>query len=269
MRFCYFSFPLIILFAIVMLLPACSKDKSPVGLSTIGLTTEEPASVSIEISESTSISFDNDRNILGIYRAEINIEKESITVEPLDRIGSYHFNLTSLYPNVLTITGFGFTPNFWADIKLSHPFPGSGIDAFDARVIAVLPANPGVSMDYPVMDVHANNSVLLEPDGYTKLWDNPGIPGNANPFVAYFKDQPNRIWSSTGVTQETKTWLMDISGFGGPLVFNLIVDVSTNFPNPPQSVIDNAPEPVQIEVVVGDGMTPGGGSACVEVTLLD
>jgi uncharacterized delta-60 repeat protein len=90
-----------------------------------------------------------------------------------------------------------------------------------------------------------------------------------NPFKAYFKDQPYRVWSGTGVTEETQRWQMNIAGFGGSLQFKLVVDVSTNYPNPPQPIIDNAQEPVQINATVGSGLTPDGGCAEVTVTLLD
>jgi len=240
---------------------ACSKGKSPV---------EPMINDAVDNSPDTPISFgteSDNRNVLCVYDCVIDPVTKTFTIEPANRSGEYHFPLTQLYPNVLQITGYGWTPNFWADIKLEHPFPGSGIDGFDPRVIAILPANPGVSFNYPIFNVQANNSVVMEPDGYTKLfdWVNPSIPGNANPFVAYFKDQPNRVWSSTGTTEETKRWQMDISGFGGPLQYLLVVDVSTNYPNSPQPGVDNAPEPVQIEANIGSGLTTYGGEAIINV----
>ena len=216
-------------------------------------------------------SEDTNRNVLSVYDAVIDSGAKTFTVTPVQRVGTYHFPLSQYFPNVLQITGYGFTPNFWADIKLRHPFPGSGIDAFDPRVIAILPANSGVSFNYPVFNCVGNNSVVMEPDGYTKLFDNIGgsIPGNTNPFKAYFKDQPYRVWSSTGVTQETQRWQMNLSGFGGSIQFKLVVDVSTNYPNPPTPITDNAPEPVEIDAIVGQELTNEGGSADITVTLLD
>ena len=211
------------------------------------------------------------RNVLAVYDAVIDPEAKTFKVTLSEREGTYHFPLTQIYPNVLQIVDYGWTPNFWADIKLTHPFPGSGIDGFDPRVIAIVPANPGVSFNYPIFNCVGNNSVVMEPDGYTKLFDNLGgsIPGNTNPFKAYFKDQPYQVWSSTGVTSETQRWNLDLSGFGGPMVFKLVVDISTNYPNPPQPVVDNAPEPVQIRTTISTGLTPDGGTAFVEVTFLD
>jgi uncharacterized delta-60 repeat protein len=244
---------------------ACSNGKSPVEPAT-----EDMSGISGDLPESSVADIQN-RNLLAVYDAVIDPVAQTFTVTPDNRTAQYHFPLTQVFPNVLKITGYGWTPNFWADIKLVHPFPGSGIDAFDPRVIAILPANPGNYFYYPNASVHGNPNIVIEPDGYTKLFDylDSSIPGNTNPFKAYFKNQPSRVWSGTGVTEETQRWQMNLSGFGGSLKYKLIVDVSTNFPNPPQPGLDNAPEPVGISSSVGQGLSNLGGSADITVTLLD
>ena len=211
------------------------------------------------------------RSILAAYDAVVDPIAKTFTVTPVNRESSYHLPLTSYYPNVLKITGYGWTPNFWADINLKHPFPGSGIDVFDPRVIAILPANPGVSFNYPTLNCIGNNSVVMEPDGYTKLFDSLGgsITGNTNPFKAYFQDQPFRIWSGMGVYQETQRWNMDVNGFGGPLKFKFVVDVSTNYPDTSQQILDNAPEPVDMDILIDSNLNPLGGSASLDITILD
>ena len=256
---------LVLLIAFTIVSITCSSRKSPVEPMV-----DNPGEMSQEIPDSLGTE-DSSRNKLSIYECVIDPDAKTFTVEPISRSSEYHFPLTQMYPDVLQITGFGWTPNFWADIKLTHPFPGSGIDAFDPRVIAILPANPGVSMYYPIFNVRANNSVVLEPDGYTKLFDFSGgsIPGNTNPFRAYFKGEPNRVWSSTGATENTLKWQMDLSGFGGSFEFMLLVDVSTNYPNPPQPVIDNISEPAWMQATILDGLTTDGGEAYVIVTFLD
>jgi len=228
-------------------------------------------STSSDLPDTLGILGDTNRDVLAVYDAVIDPDAGTFTVTPVERIGTYHLALNLYFPNCLIIVGYGFTPNFWADIKLRHPQPGSGMDVFDPRVIAILPALPGVSFNYPTLNAIGNNSVVLEPDGYTKLFDGLGglIPGNTNPFKAYFKDQPYRVWSSTGVTEETQHWNMNLAGFGGPITYKLVVDVSTNWQNPPQPIIDNAPEPVQINALVNKGMSPDAGCANILVTLLD
>jgi len=244
-------------------LPACSGSKSPVEPM---IKDSSPSAL-----PDSSVNPPENRNVIAVYDAAIDPDAGTFTITPCVREESYHFPLTQLFPNVLQITGYGWTPNFWADIKIKHPLPGSIYDGFDPRVIAILPARAGVYFYYPTLGVYANNAVVLEPDGYTKLFDNLGgsITGNANPFKAYFKTQPYRRWASTGATEETQRWQMKLSGFGGPLQYKLVVDVSTNYPNPQQQIIDNAPEPVEINATVEDGLTSDGGSAKINVILLD
>jgi hypothetical protein len=256
-----------LIFACAAVTIACSNGNSPV---------EPPTDDTSGISNDLPISFgsevENNRSVLAVYDAVIDPVAKTFSISPSERIAGFHYPLTQVSPNVLQIVGYGFTPNFWADIKLTHPYAGSGIDAFDPRVIAILPANPGVSFIYPTLNAIGNNKVVIDPDGYTKLFDNLGgsIPGNTNPFKAYFTDQPNRIWSSTGVTSENRHWDMNLSGFAGPLNFKLVVDVSTNYPNPPAPVTDNAKEPVKIDVYYEEGnLYSNGGSANLHVSIMD
>ena len=253
-----------LLILLIIAFSACSGSKSPI----------EPTiknSNSPALPDSSVVQPGN-RDVIAVYDATIDPDAGTFTITPAVREGAFHFPLTQLYPNVLKITGYGFTPNFWADIKLKHPLPGSGIKGYDPRVIAILPANAGVRFLYPTLGVAGNNAVVLEPDGYTKLFDNLGgsIPGNVNPFKAYFKDVFYRIWSDTGITEDTQRWNMNLAGFGGPLTYKLVVDVSTNYPNPPQNITDNAKEPVEIKGYINPGgLTSDGGSTNMTMTILD
>jgi len=264
MRYLKSSIIILITVMLAIVLASCSgssKNQSPL----------EPSNQVSDLPLSFGTDDTSGRSVLAVYDAVIDPIAKTFTVTPSTRESTYHLPLSQYFQNVLQIVGYGFTPNFWADIKLTHPYPGSGIDGFDARVIAILPAIPGVSFNYPALGVNGNNSVILDPDGHTKLFDWLGgsIPGNVNPFKAYFKGQPYRRWASTGATSETQRWQMDISGFGGPVSFKLVLDVSTNFPNPPVPITDNAPEPVQIDAAISEGLTTQGGSADIRVTLLD
>lgn len=212
-----------------------------------------------------------EREIVAVYDMTVDQDAKTVRLNPSDRTGAFHFPLTSIYPDTLKIIGMGWTPSFFVTLQLTHPFPGSGIDAFDPRVIAILPATGGVDCFYPIFSVQANHSIIKENDGYTKLYDNLGgsIEGNTNPFKAYFKNQPYRIWSSTGTTSEAQRWYLDLNGFGGKTIFKFVVDVSTNYPSPPTPVTDNAPEPVEIKASIGEGLTSQGGTATIDVTFLD
>ena len=208
-------------------------------------------------------------SMVAVYDACIDPESGTFTIEPSQRFGAFHFPLTNMFPNVLKITGYSFGPPFTASIKLTHPYPTSSIVGYDPRVIACLPANPGVSLTFPSHQVSMNNSVLLEPDGYTKLFDNTSLPGNVNPFMAYFTGKSYRQWGAATGTVETRTWVMDISGFGGPIQFKLIVDVSTNYPAPSTPITDNCLEPFNLEIDTHSSMTSSGGTAVVDVFVYD
>ena len=214
----------------------------------------------------------SDRQVIAVYDATIDLEVKTFVVTPSkERVLDFHAPLTTYFPNTLKITDYGWSPQFWANITLTHPAPGSGITLYDPRVIAIIPANPGFSFTYPSIGVNGNNSTVLNHDGYTGLFDNLGgsIPGNVNPFKSYFKITSYRAWKSSGMTQDTQQWLLNLNGFGGPIIFKLVVDVSTNYPNPSRPIIDNAPEPVEISATSDQGLFSTGGEANVEVTLTD
>ena len=244
---------------------ACSK-----GNSVVSPAVEDTSGISQEL-PIASVTGSSNRSLLAVYDAVIDPAAKTFTIEPAERDLAYHASIAGLYPNVLTVADYGWSPNFWVDITLTHPLPKSGIVVFDPRVIAILPANPGVSFNYPVLDCVGNNSAVLEPDGYTKLFDSLGgsIPGNTNPFKAYFKDQPNRRWMDTGASSETQRWQMNLSGMPIPFAYKLVVDISTNYPQLPTPGVDNASEPVQIEATVGEGLRSDGGHAHITATFLD
>jgi len=248
---------------ILITLSACSGSKSPIIPAPSELNDKIPV-----IGDSSK----SNRDVVAVYDAVIDPIAGTFEITPEERSADYHFPLSKYFPNVLKITGYGFTPNFWADIKLSHPYPGSGIDGFDPRVIAIIYAHPSHYFLFSILDAGGNPDVVLEPDGYTKLFDELGGPiaGNTNPFKAYFKSQPYRRWSSTGTTQETQRWNINLNGFGGPMIFKLVVDVSTHYPNPPQPIVDNSPEPAQINVTNYLGLTTTPGDITpVKITVLD
>ena len=261
------SILIIVVSTVAIIMVGCSKNGNP---STPALENDK-SSLDVNSFQQLTVPKTDNRKILAVYDMTIDPVLKTCELKPSSRQGSYHFPLNAYFPNVLKITGFGWTPTFWADMKLSHPFPGSGIDAFDPRIIALLPCTGNNNFSYPILDAYGNHAVVLEPDGYTKLFDNlnPSISGTANPFKAYFKSQNYRVWSSTGYTSETQRWYLNLFGFDGPIVYTLVVDVSTNYPNPPTPIVDNAQDPVQIQVTVGDGLTPEGGEADISVVVMD
>jgi len=107
------QFPIMLTISATLILVfcSCSNGKSPVALST---NPDIP-----DISDAAS----NTRSVLAIYDAVIDPTAKTFILSPLERTADYHIPLSKFYPNVLQITGYGWTPNFWADIKITHPFP--------------------------------------------------------------------------------------------------------------------------------------------------
>ena len=135
----FWSLPIIfVLIFIAIALVACSKSDIPTQPA-VGDTPELGGNARIQ------------KDILAVYDAVVDPQAGTFEITKVEREGSYHFPLSTV-SNVVQITGYGFTPNFWADIKLVHPYPGSGIDCYDPRVIAVFPARPGVSFYYPIFN---------------------------------------------------------------------------------------------------------------------
>ena len=213
----------------------------------------------------------SDRTVLAVYDAVIDPDAKTFTITPVERTADFHVPLRYYYPDCLQIVGYTWTSyGLRARIKLSHPLPQSNIDVFDPRVIAIVPANDGVGMFFPIFNVLANNRAVMYADGYTPLWDSLGgdIPGTNNPYRTYFKNEAYRKWSPSK-PEDTQYWYIDLSGFGGPMVYKLVVDISTNFPAPSQPGIDNAPEPYDMWSTIGTGLTEAGGSASIDVVCFD
>ncbi|MFH1515936.1 MAG: hypothetical protein ABIG42_10810, partial [bacterium] len=105
---------------IAFLSNACSKGKSPVDPAI-----DNSSEMSQDIPDAFGTGLDN-RKILSVYECVIDPVAKTFTAEPINRSADYHLPLTQFYRYTLEITGYGWTPNFWADIKLIHPYPGTG-----------------------------------------------------------------------------------------------------------------------------------------------
>ena len=233
-----FFLDFVLVSSVILLLLGCSNVSNPID-------SDAQANVP-EISSDTGYG---NHHTMGVYQAVIDPDAQTFKIEPVNRelCDGLHLWLSKHFDNLIEIEDYSFTPTFWADITLQHPLPGSGITGYDPRLIAELQATPGLNAAYyPAMDIVTNNKVVKNPDGYTKLKDTGIYNGNTNPFLAYFKDEPYRQWASTGVTSDTRRWEMDLSGFGGTFEYFFIVEVSTNFPNPPHPITDNCPECINI-----------------------
>ena len=113
-----------------------------------------------------------------------NLDSLSASVIP-DRSSDNHLNVSMKvpYPVVNIISYDPTTQIVEADVKIKNTRP---IDVYDVRLI-IFNDN--------------NETELLNPDGWTGIWDIPG--GNViNPFMAYAKSSPNRKFA--GLSEYTE-----------------------------------------------------------------
>ena len=169
----------------------------------------------------------------------INFDLENLKANvDINRSNNIHMNVTSLLPQLgISINSFDpVTGIVDVDATISNPY---AIDAYDIRLI-----------------IYTDNigHMLKNPDDWTDLYDNPQ-GWIINPFKAYAKDQPNRIFS--GPVQYTENLQIYLPG-GNPSV-TYAIDAS--YPS-------NCEEPYSIDSFSHDILydTPGAeanSSVCV------
>lgn len=121
------------------------------------------------------------RNFLGAYVMTFDPETWETEVIPDRSADALHYN----------ITGFLFAP----------PCPSRGcfqytITSWVGNVLTLdmVLANPTSLSPYDVRQVftHLNGKKILNPDGYSDIFDPPSTPEKINPFIAWAKTKPNR-----------------------------------------------------------------------------
>ena len=134
---------------------------------------------------SSDISYDtSSHKLIGLWSFSFDIESLTATIEP-NRTLNTHYNVTSIVP----------PPR----IVVNEYNPATNVIDIDVTI-----ENDSI---YDVYDVRAIiytddiGHMLLNPDAWTGLYEMPG--GEIiNPFVAYAKDQPNRIFESQSEYRE-------------------------------------------------------------------
>ena len=247
-----------------------------------------------------------------LYDALIQIDPsdpENIQYEifPL-RMSSVHLNILKLLEDApctdcFKIVGFDIPePGFLnVDIEITHPFPDPDLTAFDVRGIImfdgshVFPAT-GVT----VSDSTLGDGELLNPDGYTSLYNastfgsapgpytgyyegnfsTPTMPdGDVNGYIRHISDDPSNTRNAFFAGDS------DVSPYhlkipSGPFVLGYAVDA--NWAPPISSPVEdpmqdfglnaNSPEPWKLDAYEnpgGDGLTTGGGSTIISVKVYD
>jgi hypothetical protein len=174
--------------------------------------------------------------LAGYWGINIDTEELTATVEP-QRHPTAHMCLSGLLTPL--ITGISFNPDGTLDVDITiiNPYPVSG---YDLRGIMFLD----------------NSFSLWNPDGWTSLCDTPDGPF-FNPFKAYAKDEPNRIFAAYAEHTETyHVYFTDNMGYVG-------FGIEASYPG-------NCEEPYEIENFNQDVLFDEVGSeAVIEIDILD
>lgn len=187
----YFS-----LILVLLTIAGCSSGKS-------ALIPPNDNELEIPISISSNKQVNGNRHLLGIWNLSFNSETLEATVTP-SRLANTHYQVKHLIPTPEVVVNTIY-PNYVidADITLTNPFL---FDAYDVRLIIF---------------TDDENHRLENPDCWTAIYDIPeGLP--INPFKAYAKDEPNRIFA--GETNHTENLLAYFPPGSHP--FQFAVDAS-------------------------------------------
>lgn len=178
------------------------------------------------------------RQLLGVWELDFNYESQEAIVTP-SRLANTHYQVKYLIPTPGIVINT-IHPNYVidADVTLTNPFT---FDAYDIRLILFTDDEP---------------HKLENPDCWTSLYDIPiGMP--INPFKAYAKDEPNRVFA--GGTNHTENLLVFSPPGSHPIQFA----IDASFPG-------NCEEPYEItDFTQGVLHDVAGSSTLVEVTVRD
>jgi len=191
------------------------------------------------------------RHFLGLWTIKISEDRTDISIVP-ERVSDLHLNVVKLLEgkactNCLQISNVLELPEntLSVDVTLKHPYPSlKKYTAFDVRGVIIT----GSDYSFPESDRSISwdgtNIRLLNPDGYTDLF-NPTeypvnssgfpalryIPGNLapggdlsatlNPFTCFYTHDERRMFEAGGI--DTRT--MELKVPAGPLEFGYAVDV--------------------------------------------
>lgn len=256
-----------------------------------------PGSPDIESSITSQINYENpgNRYILGLWEVYVSADRETIETVPV-RSSEMHLNLVNFLENVactycVRISDVKFWPpdEMEAYFQFRHPFYDiKEYTIFDVRVIIMSDSDYEFPESGRSIAWSGNYPVVLNPDGYTHLFNPVEYPESSGPpvltynqgkfsfgdnltatlnaFLAFDKDEPRRMLYATTQMSSTsyrKVWL---SMPDGPFSFGYAIDCSWAYVEevddpvedfPPEA---NCPEPYEIITWLDNGLTISPGS---------
>ncbi|GAJ00406.1 unnamed protein product, partial [marine sediment metagenome] len=229
-------------------------------------------------------------------------DNETLEIVP-DREVDLHFNVVRLLEvdpctDCLSINNLSWLPNniVQCDFQLKHPFPDMlKLTGFDVRGVLVTDGDTFFPENNRFVSLDGSNPYLLNPDGYTALFNPVEFPagsapwpilgyfpgkfafgdnftGTLNPFMAYCMDNPRRMFDAGA----SETVTINLKYPSVPFEFGYVVDASwikvdevidpvTDFP--PEA---NCMEPYLLDFQMSDILTDEiGDTAEVLVDVFD
>ena len=280
-----------IFLAIVLLtFVGCSTGQSPV----------TPSAGSELVAQNSE--YKSNRTIWGYWTIRIDPDSETVEILP-DRDVASHFNVVRLLEvspctDCLKIDNLSLLPGniLQCDFQLTHPFPGLiKFTGFDVRGVLVTDGDTLFPGSNRLVSLDGSSPTLINPDGYTNLFNPVEFPpgsaqwpilgyfpgklafgddftGTLNPFMAFCKDNPRRMFEA-GATEKVT---VNLKYPALPFEFGYVVDASwikvddvidpvTDFP--PDA---NCLEPYLLDFRMLSKLTDQpGGTAEVQVEVFD
>jgi len=218
-------FPLYIAFLLIIIAGCSFSDDSPVTSSS---------------NQFPEVSYENqDHSLLGMWDVEFDLENLSAKILPKRDLAA-HYNITLFLPSP-TIQIISFDPTYGVvevDLTIHNP---NAIPARDVRLIVF---------------TDAVGHRLVNADAWTDLYDPPGgLP--VNPFKAYMKSDPDRIFP--GISDQTETLEIYLP-YTNP---NVTFAIDATFPG-------NCVEPYMMENFSQTSLDEtAGSSADIQIDVLD
>ncbi len=231
---------ILIILVILLAFVGCSSRQSPVTLGT----------GSELVSQNTNNQ--SNRTIWGYWAIRIDPDSETFEIVPDREVGS-HFNVVRLLEvdpctNCLSISNVSWLPNniVQCDFQLTHPFPGNlKLTGFDVRGVLVTDGDTLFPANSRFVSLDGSNPYLLNPDGFTNLFNPVEFPadtalwpilgyfpgklafgdnftGTLNPFMAFCKENPRRMFEAGA----TETVTINLKYPSTPFEFGYVVDAS-------------------------------------------
>ncbi len=281
----------IILAVVLLAFVGCSSGQSPV----------TPSSGSEQVSQNSGNQ--SNRTIWGYWTIRIDPDSETVEILP-DREAGSHFNVVRLLEvspctDCLSTGNLSWLPGniLQCDFQLRHPFPGMvKLTGFDVRGVLVTDGDTLFPTSNRLVSLDGSSPYLINPDGFTNLFNPVEFPpgsaqwpileyipgkfssgddftGTLNPFMAFCKDNPRRMFEA-GATESVT---INLKYPSTPFEFGYVVDASwmkvdgvvidpvTDFP--PEA---NCLEPYRLDFQMFDKLNAViGDSALIQIEIFD